>query len=171
MWNFSSKVCFWAAGLGVSLLGGGVAVADEVAVHQERGPWTLSFVATGTGPIPAPGLELAYQLSERVAVAAHVGSLMLHNEAGLKSRLFFVNRPGWGLYAGANVQVWLSPLLSAGFTPVVSGELGSEWRWPAGYRFGLGLGMAGYYGACTCWSGNRQWQPIPVANLRFGKSW
>jgi len=158
----------------------GAAEDETAAVSSASAPrWTLSFAGTGVAFVPAVGVELAYQLHEGLVVGAQVGGLVFHdgqryvfhNELNLRSRFFFVSRPRWALYAGGNAHLWHAPILSRGFTPAASGELGGELRWANGIRVGAGAGLAIYNGGCLCSHGPRGWYPLPVANIRVGKAW
>jgi hypothetical protein len=169
--------------VGSSALAAGTVRAGQdetAAVSSAPEPrWTLSFATTGVAFVPAAGVELAYQLNDRLAVGAQVGGFVfhdgqrfvVHNEINLRSRLYFISRPGWALYAGGNAHLWHAPVLSRGFAPAASGELGGELRWANGIRLGGGAGMAIYNGGCLCSHGPRGWYPLPVANIRVGKAW
>jgi hypothetical protein len=157
---------------GIVAFGGGVARAAEHVVEEHVEPrWMLSFAASGAGPVPAAGVELAYRPTERLVLGTQLGTFVFHNDLSVRARYFYLSRPRWGLYAGGNAHLWYSPLLSAGVTPVGSGEVGAEMRWAGGMRAGLGVGMALFAGQCVCSHGPRDWVPLPVATIRIGKAW
>lgn len=136
-----------------------------------------TFTVSGTvnAILPSVGIEVAGQASDRVAFAVQVTQLLIaHVDASARMRVFFVAEDETGFYVGPIVHAWYSPLILHGIVPVGTVEAGYERRARTGATFGIGVGGG------VLWNihrdrqdegGNREWQPIGMLNLRWGKSW
>lgn len=121
--------------------------------------------------LPSVGVEVARQLGDRVTVAAQLTQLLtLHVDMSLRLRAFLWADDESGVYLGLNGQGWYSPLIIKGLAPAASAELGYEWRTSTGLTMGLGIGGGVLYvneGEGT----KNELEPLPVVNIRLGKSW
>jgi hypothetical protein len=119
------------------------------------------------------GLDLSYQLLDRVGVGVQATSMMLaHTDVSLRTRAFVVARPSWGLYAGLNGRLWHSPILFEGLRPLADAEIGYEWRGAGGFTLGLGAGAGFLLGCCDPgpYPADSPWTPIVMTNFRAGTS-
>lgn len=145
---------------------GANSVAHAESTRQAR-RWTFSGAANAI--LPSAGVDLSYQLGDRFAVGGQITSLLFaHVDLSLRTRVFFFAEPTWGLYLGANVHAWYSPLILEEVSPLLTGEIGYEHRARGGFTLGMGLG-AGVLQERRTDRPDRV-QPVVMANLRIGKS-
>jgi len=136
-------------------------------------PFTVSFALSG--PIPGLGLDLSYQLHDRLAVGVQATTILAHTDINLRSRAFLLARPTWGLYAGLNARLWHSPILfNGGVRPLADAEIGYEWRGPGGFTLGLGAGLGALLTSCCDDQpgprATRWMMPVVMTNFRLGTS-
>lgn len=142
--------------------------ADGESTREAR-PLTLSGAANAI--LPSLGVDLSYQFADRVGVGAQVTSLLwAHVDFSLRSRFLALARPTWGLYVGANLHGWYSPLIIHGVSPLATSEIGYEYRGDSGTTIGVGLGGGPIYIFNGEGRQNRI-EPVFIGNLRIGKSW
>jgi hypothetical protein len=164
------------ARVGLALLLGLVAWPGGAwAQDREPGrPWpplTLSFAASAV--MPSAGVDLSWQVLDRLAVGLQLTTLVVHFDASLRTRLSLAGDRRGGPYLGANLHLWYSPLVLSQVTEAVSGELGWEWRSGGGLVVGLGLGAGGIRvpAGSDSAASRARWELLPMANLRVGRSW
>jgi hypothetical protein len=143
----------------------------HASTRQAR-PLTLSVAANAV--LPSLGVDVSYQLHDRVAIGAQLTQLLIaHLDVSARARLFLLAGERSGLYLGANLHVWYSPLILDVLTGATTAELGYELRAPTGFTFAVGAGggvlyVPGHAGV----SGRKpRWDPLPMLNLRLGRSW
>lgn len=142
--------------------------ADGESTRQTR-PLTVSGAANAV--LPSLGVDLSYHFADRVGVGAQVTSLLwAHVDLSLRSRFFALARPTWGMYIGANLHAWYSPLIIHGVSPLATGEIGYEYRGESGTTIGVGVGAGPIYIFKGEGRQNRI-EPVFIGNLRIGKSW
>ena len=139
-----------------------VALAASGESTREQRPLTVSFAATLV--MPSAGVDVSYQLADRLAVGLQLTTLVVHYDASLRTRFFVLAGPRSGLYLGANAHWWYSPLILSKPTWAGTGELGYEVRDAQGFTLGIGIG-AGYIADPA-----DGWQLLPLCNLRIGRS-
>ncbi len=139
-----------------------LAVALAAGSTREQRPFTLSFAATLV--MPSAGLDVSYQLSDRVAVGLQLTTLVVHYDASVRTRFFLIAGERSGLYAGANAHGWYSPLILSQPTVAATGEVGYELRDSEGFTLAVGAGAGGVRDPST------GWQLIPLLNFRIGRS-
>jgi hypothetical protein len=156
---------------------GGMARAEEVGaplappieeVRPGRSPFTIGVAATLF--FPSAGADLSWQPHDRLALGLQATTLVVHLDLSLRGRLYLApGGRGGGPYLGANGHLWWSPLVIAGLSPAVTGELGWEWRGPTGRLVGVGLGAGGIHVPRGSGSaGNPEhWELIPLLDLRI----
>ena len=154
------------AALVVLMLSSGRARGDST---RETLPLTFSGAANGI--LPSIGVDLSYQLEDRLGVGAQVTSLLwAHVDLSLRARFMALAEQDWGLYLGANVHAWYSPIIFHGVSPLATGEVGYEHRGNGGFTLGVGLGAGAIYFRQGEGS-RRRVEPVAIANLRIGRSW
>lgn len=143
--------------------------ADAPSTRTTR-PLTISGAANAI--LPSIGIDVSRQLTDRLAVGAQWTTLIVHNDVSLRTRLFILALRRAGLYLGANLHGWHSPLILSTVTIAGTIELGYEWRLDSGFTVGVGVGAGplwvpkGSEGA----GGAGRWEPLPLLDLRIGKS-
>jgi hypothetical protein len=146
-----------------------VGSAHAEATTRETLPLTLSGAANAV--LPSIGVDLSYQLADRLGAGAQLTSLLwAHLDLSLRTRIMVVAEPTWGLYLGANLHGWYSPLIIKGVSPLATGEVGYEYRGETGTTVGIGAGA----GAIYIFEGEgrrNRIEPVVIANLRIGRSW
>ncbi len=150
----------------IGLLQAAPARADSTRLAR---PLTVS--GTVNAVLPSVGLEVAGQASDRVAFAVQLTQLLwAHVDLSVGMRVYVVARDESGFYVGPIVHAWYSPLILHGIVPVGTVEVGYERRERTGYTFGVGVGGGAIWNVHGE-SGDREWEPVAMLNLRFGKSW
>jgi hypothetical protein len=150
----------------------GPAGAAPGASGRARGAVSISAAANAVKP--SLGVDVSYRLTPRVVLAAQLTTLLIaHTDLSLRSRLFLVSRDAWGLYLGANLHGWYSPMVFKVATVAGTLEIGGEWRARGGSILGLGLGGGGLRvpDHIDVAPPKPRWSRLPLVNLRLGRSW
>jgi hypothetical protein len=156
----------WAV-IAVLLILASGAARGEKSNRQLR---PLTFSGAGNLILPSVGADLSYQLHDRFAIGVQATQLLwAHDEVSIRTRFFVVAERTWGLYVGANLHGWYSPLILETLSPLATGELGYEHRSDSGFTLGVGLGAGVLYERRR--DRPDRSQPVGIANLRIGKSW
>jgi hypothetical protein len=143
----------------------------SASTRQSR-PLTVAGAANAM--LPSLGVDVSYQLNDRIAVGAQLTMLLIvHNDLSARGRLFLVAGERYGLYVGANLHGWYSPLILDVPTIAATAELGYELRTDAGFTLGVGAGGGLLWVPGHAGVGGRKprWDPLPMLNLRIGRSW
>jgi hypothetical protein len=146
--------------------------AEPAASGPSARPLSISVAADALKP--AFGVEVAYRLDPRVAVAAQLTTLLiLHTDLSVRSRFFLVSWEALGLYVGANLHVWYSPKVLKVATGAGTLEVGGEWRTVSGLSLGLaaGGGLLRVPDHVDVAPPKPRWSRLPLVNVRVGRSW
>lgn len=155
-----------AAALGPSE---GRAGSSSESVRVQR---RLTVSGAANAIMPSVGADVSYHPFDRFAVGIQLTTIVAHTDVSLRGRGFLLASRNAGLYVGANLHGWHSPLILSAVTAAGTLELGYEFRSDGGFTVGLGLGAGlirvpkGSEGAQL----KAHWDPLPLFNLRLGKS-
>jgi hypothetical protein len=150
--------------------------APEVGVQARSSradrPWSIGVGAMTTGlGLPIFGVEAEYQLTDRLALGAGLGSALLVGVASANARYFVAAEPTSGLYLELAGHA-LGGLVSG---PGASAELGYQYRSRAGFLLeaSAGLWVLHLDGDCGCGPPpmvvrESPWHASPSGSLRLG---
>jgi hypothetical protein len=117
------------------------------------------------GLLGGVGLDVSYQLSDRLALAGQASSLFLvHNDVSAQVRFFPVASERAGLYLAGGVHGILSPVLFLGPAPGASLAIGGEFRAHSGFTIGGEVGAIGLYAPSE--GSHSTWGPVVMANVQ-----
>jgi hypothetical protein len=146
--------------------------AESAASGRATGPVSISAAANAVKP--SLGVDVSYRLNPRVAIAAQLTTLLIaHTDLSVRSRVFLVSRDAWGLYVGANLHGWYSPMVFKVATVAGTLEIGGEWRAGDGLilGFGAGGGLLRVPDHVDVAPPKPRWSRLPLMNLRVGRYW
>jgi hypothetical protein len=144
--------------------------AESAASGRATGPVSISAAANAVKP--SLGVDVSYRLNPRVALAAQLTTLLIaHTDLSLRSRLFLLSGDSWGLYVGANLHGWYSPIVFKVATVAGTLEVGGEWWTRSGLilGFGAGGGLLRVPDHVDVAPPKPRWSRLPLMNLRVGK--
>lgn len=134
---------------------------------RETRPWTVA----GTIGLPGGlGVDVGYQLHDRVQLSAHAASWVAVTDVGADVRLFPIAGERGGLYVATGVRGLIAPVLLKGVAPGINAEIGGEFRARNGFTIAGGIGGIMAYYPPGSEGGGDEWGVIPTLNLRIGKS-
>jgi hypothetical protein len=152
-----------------------VEAAAPPPVVSERLAHPFSVSGAFNLPMLNVGIDLSYQVLDRLAVGVQATTFLLaHTDLSVRTRVFLIARPRWGIYLGANGHYIHSPLILSDPTWAATGELGWEYRTPGRTVIAVGAGAGRFWARDTEGSNDCRtcpWQSFwPLLNLRVGRA-
>jgi hypothetical protein len=150
---------------------------DATAAVSVRESHRLSVTAVGKAFIyreglPMVGVDVAYQLTDRLALGAQLSTVLMAVDASVYGRYYLLARPRSGLFLDLGMHGLAA--IMAGGTWAPSAEVGYEARSTGGFIVSVSAGLlAGPQPACDhCGPGMPApgWFAVPVASFRVGKA-
>lgn len=147
------------------------AVENVTPITSARLESPLSVSGALNFPLVNLGIDVSYHLTDRFAVGGQLTTMLAATELTARTRFFFLARPRWGLYLGANALLLHSPLLFSFPAIGATGEVGVESR-PGSWVLGFGAGAGAVWAETAEGAGpDEHWHPYPVVNLRIGRAY
>jgi hypothetical protein len=149
-------------------------VSASVSVRKSR-PIAVTAVAKAfmlSEALPMVGVDVAYHLTDRLALGAQLSSVLLAVDASVYGRYFLLAGPRNGMFVDLGLH-GVAAIMSPGIW-APSAEIGYEARSTSGFTFSLSTGlMAGTEPRCVaCPPGQPpgRWWAVPLVSLRLGKA-